>query len=110
MVKRTLLVIVCVVVLDAKDAFERHCVGCHASLPASLHRMFFNYLLLYSSERNTKEAIIYYLKKPDRDISMMSDLFLDTIGVKKPTKLSDTQLKKAVDIYWQKYNVIDKIH
>ncbi|MBN2824130.1 MAG: hypothetical protein JXQ76_02315 [Campylobacterales bacterium] len=95
--------------LSAKDAFEQHCIQCHAKLPASLHRMFFNYLLVYSSEQNTKDAIIYYLKAPDRDISLMSDLFLDTFGVKKATKLSDKTLKEAVDIYWQKYNVIDKI-
>ncbi|MEA2028742.1 MAG: hypothetical protein U9N49_07175 [Campylobacterota bacterium] len=109
MVKKLLIIIILFSTLHAKDAFERHCVKCHAKLPASLHRMFFNYLLIYSSEKNTKEAIIYYLKAPDRDISMMSDLFLDTIGVKKATKLSDHQLKRAVDIYWQKYNVIDKI-
>jgi len=95
--------------LHAQNAFEKHCVQCHAKLPASLHRMFFNYLLVYSSETNTKEAIIYYLKAPDKDISLMSDLFIDTIGVKKPTKLSEQTLKEAVDIYWQKYNVIDKI-
>ena len=109
MIKKLLIILLLLSTLNAKNAFEKHCVKCHAKLPASLHRMFFNYLLVYSSEKNTKEAIIYYLKAPDRDISMMSDLFLDTIGVKKPSKLSDEKLKEAVDIYWKKYNVIDKI-
>ncbi len=93
----------------AHDAFEKHCVACHAKLPASLERIFFNYLLVYSSQKDTKEAIIYYLKSPDKDISLMSDLFLDTFGVKKATKLDDKTLKKAIDIYWEKYNVMDKI-
>jgi hypothetical protein len=109
MIKKLLILFLLLSSLYPKDAFDKHCVKCHAKLPASLQRMFFNYLLVYSSEKNTKEAIIYYLKAPDRDISMMSDLFLDTIGVKKPSKLSDKTLQKAVDIYWKKYNVIDKI-
>ncbi|KIM07189.1 MAG: hypothetical protein KU38_10665 [Sulfurovum sp. FS08-3] len=92
-----------------QDAFEKHCMGCHAKLPASLERIFFNYLLVYSSQKDTQEAIIYYLKSPDKDISLMSDLFLDTFGVKKATKLDDKTLKEAVDIYWKRYNVIDKI-
>lgn len=95
--------------IEAQDAFEKHCVACHAKLPASLERIFFNYLLVYSSQKDTKEAIIYYLKAPDKDISLMSDLFLDTFGVKKATRLDDTTLKEAVDIYWEKYNVVDKI-
>jgi len=109
MPRKLLITVLLLSLLQGKNAYEKYCVNCHANLPASLHRMFFNYLLIYSSQENTKEAIIYYLKTPDRDISMMSDLFLDTIGVKQPTKLSDKELKEAVDIYWKKYNVIDKI-
>jgi hypothetical protein len=67
------------------------------------------YLQLYSSEGNVKYILKYYLKKPSKKISAMSDLFLDVYGIKEPTKLSDEELDKAIDIYWDRYKVIGKL-
>jgi len=39
----------------------------------------------------------------------MSDLFIDVYGIKNPTKLSDKELKQAIDTYWDRYKVIDKL-
>ena len=39
----------------------------------------------------------------------MSDLFLEVYGIKEPTKLSDKELQKAIDIYWDRYKVIGKL-
>ena len=36
--------------MQAKDAYERHCVGCHKELPTSLQRMFMHYLIVYGGE------------------------------------------------------------
>jgi len=112
MVKRLFISIFIIVNLYSQNIYEKSCVECHKSLPASLQRMFMNYLLVYSGERNVKVGLFHYIRYPHRDTSVMSKLFIDTIGVKKAIpryKLSDRELKKAIDIYWEKYKVIGKI-
>ena len=95
--------------LNAQDSFERHCIACHQTLPATLQEMFKRYLLTYSSENNVKAGIKHYLLYPSKDISAMSTLFVDTYGIKEKTKLSAQELDEAVDVYWEKYKVFDKL-
>ncbi len=93
----------------AQNAYERHCVECHKELPTSLQRMFMRYLLVYSGEENVKAGMKHYLKYPLKEISVMSDLFIDTYGIKEKTKLSDSEIDEALDIYWDKYKVFNKL-
>ena len=95
--------------LYSEDAYERYCVECHKELPTSLQRMFMHYLLVYGGEENVKAGLKHYLKYPLREISVMSDLFIDNYGIKKKTTLSDREVDKALDIYWKKFKVIDKL-
>ncbi|SFV70377.1 hypothetical protein MNB_SV-3-795 [hydrothermal vent metagenome] len=67
------------------------------------------YLLVYSGENNLKAGLKHYLKYPSKDISVMSDLFLDTYGVKHKTVLSDRQLDEVLDTYWDKFKVFGKL-
>jgi hypothetical protein len=97
------------VVINATDIFDQKCVPCHRDLPTSLQQMFMQYLKLYSSEDNVKYILKYYLKNPSKKTSAMSDLFLDVYGIKEPTKLSDEELQKAIDIYWDRYKVIGRL-
>jgi len=48
--------------LFSQDAYERHCVGCHKELPTSLQRMFMNYPLVYSGDKNMKAGLKHYLQ------------------------------------------------
>lgn len=109
MVKSLILCMVLLSGVFAQDAYERHCVECHKELPTSLQRMFMRYLLVYSGEHNVKAGLKHYLKFPLREISVMSDLFLDNYGVKKKTTLTDKQIDEALDIYWEKFKVFNKL-
>ena len=109
MVKKILIIVCLASGAYAEDAFERNCVACHQELPASLQEMFKRYLLVYSSETNVKAGIKHYLKYPSKDISAMSDLFVDTTGIKKKTILNQKELDQAIDIYWEKYKVFGKL-
>jgi len=93
----------------AEDMYERHCVTCHKSLPTSLQQMFKRYLLVYSGEKNVKASIKHYLTYPTKSISVMSDLFIDTYGTKRTTQLSKKELNEAINIYWDKFKVFDKL-
>ena len=95
--------------LFAQDAYERHCVECHKELPTSLQHMFMRYLLVYSGEQNVKAGLKHYLKYPLKEISVMSDLFIDSYGIKEKSDLSDSDIDEALDIYWDKFKVFDKL-
>ncbi len=65
---------------NPKNIYERNCVTCHNRIPVSIDKYFYRYLL---------------------DIKRF--------GLKKKTRLSDTELKEALDIYWSEYNLFDKL-
>ena len=109
MVKPIVLTVLLISGLFSQDAYERYCVECHKELPTSLQRMFMRYLLVYSGEENVKAGLKHYLKYPLKEISVMSDLFIDNYGIKKKTKLSDKQIDEALKNYWERFKVIDKL-
>ena len=113
MVRRHLLII-CIALLwgeavSAENAYERNCIPCHKDLPTSLGQMFKEYLLIYSSEKFVKAGLKHYLRNPSKSISVMSDLFIDTYGIKNKTLLSPEELDEAIDIYWEKFKVFNKL-
>ncbi len=91
------------------NVYEKNCVNCHKIFGPDLKKLFFAYLLKYSSEKRVKKALYEYLKNPDPKKSIMPKEYLKQKGVKKRSKLSDKELKKAIDIYWEKYRVIGRI-
>lgn len=91
------------------DVYKSNCIKCHRKLPVSIDKYFYRYLLKYSSERSVKSAMMDYLKKPNKDTTIMPEAFIKRFGVKKKTRLSDKQLKKALDTYWEKYKVFGKL-
>jgi len=109
MVKNLILVCALSTSVWAQNIYERNCVGCHKDLPTSLQRMFMNYLLVYGGEKNMKAGLKHYLQYPSKHISVMSDLFIDNYGIKRKSTLSSEKLNEAVDIYWNKFKVFDKL-
>jgi len=109
MVKSICLSLIFLTASFSEDVFERNCVDCHATLPATLQQMFKRYLLVYSGQSNMKAGIKHYLLYPSKDISVMSNLFLSTYGIKSKTTLNTKELEEAIDIYWDKYNILNKL-
>ena len=93
----------------SKNAYEYYCIECHKNLPTSLQRMFMRYLLVYSGEKNMKAGLRHYLRYPSKEISVMSKLFIDNYGIKKKTKLTKSKLNEALNIYWDKFKVFQKL-
>lgn len=110
MVKKIVLLIVLTVGIFADNAYERHCVPCHRELPTSLQGMFKKYLLVYSGEETVKAALRHYMRYPSRHISVMSELFIDTYGIKDKLHISESELHEAIEIYWENYKVFGKLN
>ncbi|WP_300366196.1 c-type cytochrome [Hydrogenimonas sp.] len=92
-----------------KNIYERNCVACHRKLPVALDKFFFNYLLKYSSERRVKEALQRFLKHPTKKKALASEELINQYGLMPKTELSDTELRRAIDTYWETYKVFGKI-
>ncbi len=106
--KLVLSVVLLFSILNA-DIYKDNCISCHKKIPVSIDKYFYRYLLKYSSERSVKEAMTSYLKEPSKDKTVMAEAFIKRFGIKKKTKLTDEQLQKALDIYWEKYKVFGKL-
>jgi len=109
MVKVIWMLLILGTTLFSQNIYERNCVKCHKDLPTSLQRMFMSYLLVYGGEKNVKAGLKHYLQYPSKHITVMSDLFIDNYGIKKKTMLSNSELDKALDIYWDTFKVIGKL-
>ncbi|MEA3434252.1 MAG: hypothetical protein U9R13_06680 [Campylobacterota bacterium] len=109
MVKRIMLFLILTSGLFSQDVYERNCVGCHKDLPTTLQQMFKEYLQMYSGEENVKAGLKHYLHYPSKSISVMSELFIDSYGIKKKSRLNKKELDEAIDIYWDKFKVFGKL-
>jgi len=109
MVKKIIFTLILLIRFLDADVYESNCIKCHNKLEVGIEKYFYNNLLIYSSEIDMKNAIISYLNYPAKETSVMSDEFINKYGIKKKTKLSQEELKEAVDVYWQKYKVFGKL-
>ncbi len=109
MVKKVVLLILLILNIKSYDLFEANCIYCHKMMQVSLKDMFFKYLLKYSSENTVKLVMFYYLKEPKPELSVMPKEYIKIFGIKDKSDLSEEELKKAIDIYWDRYKVFGKI-
>ena len=91
------------------SVYTQNCVSCHAKMPVKIDKFFYRYLLKYSSEENLKNALTSYLQNPTKEKTILQEGLLNRFGVKKKTTLNEQDLKKAVDEYWDIYNVFGKL-
>ena len=101
---KNLLVISLLISFLNADIFEQDCKICHIN-STQLTMIMSRYTLKYSSEQRIKEAMIKFLKDPSKTNSAMPLGFLSRFEIKEPTKLDDTQLKEAIDLYYKQFNL-----
>jgi len=94
---------------NVQNIYEKNCISCHKPLSISLDKIFFRYLIKYSSELSVKSAMIDFLKDPNAQTSAMTDEQLRLLGVKLKTHLTDKELEEAINIYWKRYKVFEKL-
>jgi len=105
---KILLIVLLHVVLTA-GVYEQNCVECHKSMPVKIDKFFYRYLLKYSSEESIKSALTSYLKNPTKEKTILQEGLQNRFGVKDRTTLSNKELKKAVNKYWEIYKVFGKL-
>lgn len=92
-----------------QNIYEKNCITCHKSISMGFDKIFFRYLIKYSSELSVKSAMIDFLKDPNIQTSAMTDEQLRLLGVKLKTRLNDKELEEAIAIYWERYKIFEKL-
>ncbi|MEA1917880.1 MAG: hypothetical protein U9N42_10210 [Campylobacterota bacterium] len=103
------IVLISLFTLTFASSYENNCVSCHKQLPVSIDKYFYKYLLKYSSKDDVLSAMKLYLKNPSKETTIMSGAFIRRFGVKKPTTLNSHELSKALNIYWKKYEIKNRL-
>ena len=101
--------IILFVTISSADIYQTNCTSCHQKIDVTLEKLFFRYLFKYSSEKNVKNSLREYLQNPTVDTTVMPEAFVKRYGIKKKTTLTDEELRKAIDLYWEKYKVFGKL-
>ena len=83
--------------------FDKACMQCHKKLQIDLKKIYFDYLLEYSSKQATIKAMQNYLLHP----TPTKQIYKKAEPFKHP--FSAQRLKKLLQIYWDRYTVIGKI-
>lgn len=107
MVKIVLLLLL-VVIVNA-SVYKNNCLKCHNKLPVSIDKYFYRYLLKYSSSKDVKTSIYKYLKNPTAKTTIMPKAFIKRFGLKEKSKLNNSELKIAIDAYWEEYKVFGRL-
>lgn len=108
MVKIPLLTLALVTFLSA-SSFEENCLNCH-SRDFKFAMMMKKYTQKQSSERKIKEAIFDYLKNPSAEKSVLPYEYINRFGVKEKTTLDDATLREMIDVYYQMFNMKERIY
>ena len=86
------------------NIFQKNCLSCHTD-EYELKTYMANYTLEYSSEKRVKKAIYRFLRNPTSNRSIMPYSYIVEYGFKKDSNLSDENLQKAIDQYYELYNI-----
>ena len=106
---RLFLILILLFNICFSSVYVNNCLSCHKKIPVSIDKYFYRYLLKFSSEKSVKKAMFEYLKNPTKENTIMPDAFISRFGIKNKTKLSDKELKLALDEYWDIYKVFGKL-
>ncbi|MBN2782591.1 MAG: hypothetical protein JXQ66_05065 [Campylobacterales bacterium] len=103
--RKTIILVLILSSCIYSDSFEKNCQKCHFQ-ERQLQMFMSRYTLKYSNEDDIKKAIFYYLKAPKIEDSVMPSGFLNRWGLKESSTLEDRELKKSIDDYYNRYNLI----
>ncbi len=94
---------------EAETIYEHNCMRCHKQMSLTMQKIFMRYLLKYSSEVSVKTALFDFLKNPNYFTSALRKDQIARYGLKTKSTLTDEELRKAIDVYWEKYKVFGKL-
>jgi len=91
------------------NIFESNCLSCHTDTK-ELQLFMAKYTLKYSTKAKISKAIYQFLRQPTSNFSIMPYSYIVKYGFKEDSNLSNKNLKKAVEYYYEKYKLQNSIY
>ena len=84
---------------------EKNCLACHKTqqIPNTLINR--RYLMTYSTKSRIEEAMVHYVKTPQKSTSIMPPQFFLKFPMKEALKLDEQTLRKHIKAYIELYSV-----
>jgi len=93
----------------AFDDLQQSCIHCHQVQKIPSDMIYRKYLLKYSTKQNISKAMYNYIKSPSPQTSIMPKPFFSKFPVKPLLNIEDSELKKLIELYIDRYDVKRKL-
>lgn len=95
--------------LSAQQELQTKCLNCHTQdqIPNTL--IYRRYLMIYSTKEAVSEAILKYLKDPQKEKSIMPPPFFSKFPMKEALDLDDATLEKNIAAFLDMNDVKKKL-
>ena len=84
---------------------QTSCLNCHQKNQIPNELIYKRYLMKYSTKAYMKEAIVAYLKNPNKKNSIMPSVFFSKFPMKEVIEIDKGNLEKDVLEYLDKFDV-----
>jgi hypothetical protein len=84
---------------------QTSCLNCHQKNQIPNELIYKRYLMKYSTKEYMKEAIVAYLKNPNKKNSIMPSVFFSKFPMKEAIKKDKKDLEKDIFEYLDKFDV-----
>ena len=84
---------------------KKNCLSCHKTQQIPTKLIYKRYLLKYSTKKAMKKAILYYIKNPTKENSIMPKPFFFKFPMKFKNILSSKKLDKNINLFLDEFDV-----
>ncbi len=111
MVKKILIITSITIIATATPSkvLKNRCLNCHTQQKIPSELIYRRYLMRYSTYDNMKTRVLSYLKKPQREASIMPKQFFLKFVMKERLDINDTLLEEGIDEYLRYFDVSGKL-
>jgi len=89
--------------------FENRCIACHTKQQIPSELIYRRYLMKYSTKEAMATAMLKYLTKPKKELSIMPPQFFLKFPMKPNLGLDEVTLKKNIEAYLRWFDVKKKL-
>jgi hypothetical protein len=104
-----IIIILSSFILLLQAGVERDCLSCHKEIKVPNKLIYKRYLMEYSTKEYMKDAIINYLKNPNKKNSIMPSVFFSKFPMKGAIRKDKKHLEKDVLEYLDKFDIKKKL-
>jgi hypothetical protein len=92
-----------------KKQLQKDCLECHQKQQIPNEMVYRRYLSIYSTPVRIKEAMVAYLRNPQKEYSIMPPQFFLKFPMKENLNFEDERLIKDVELYLDAFDIKKKL-